>query len=151
MGDLERYKIHRDYIKHEDANINYRITWLIAVQTISLAAFGLVLDSAIGRFGGIPVIPWILRLTALLGLTFACLSLMGVGAAAIAMGGVKKTYESGEEVSDVPPLTGGGRRLAAIFGTIYTYSVPFIFVVIWSVIGYHAWFNIDSIIVQTLD
>src|SRR5689334_2174427 len=34
------YDIHRAYVEHEDNLINYRTTWLIAIQSFVIATFG---------------------------------------------------------------------------------------------------------------
>jgi hypothetical protein len=39
---LHIYKVHREYVEHEDRLVNYRMTWLLAAQAFLLASFGLV-------------------------------------------------------------------------------------------------------------
>lgn len=43
----DRFFIWRDYIKHEDGLINNRITWFVSFHSFLIAAFGLVLTTAI--------------------------------------------------------------------------------------------------------
>jgi hypothetical protein len=47
------YKEYRDYLKHEEALINYRITWLIAINALLMATLGVVLQKRLEQLANV--------------------------------------------------------------------------------------------------
>lgn len=156
---LKYYQLTRDYIIHEDTLINYRLSWLLTIQGLLFAAYGLAIRSLEGKNSDLSEKnPDLLRenldllgenldllISALkwLGLLTSVLCFTGIFAAVLAIKKLSKTYEKSKDHSRVSPLikvlpkvTGGSSEIASTLG----YSplpIPVLFFVIWWIlIGY---------------
>jgi hypothetical protein len=158
LATLEAFKVYRSYEEHENNLLNQRVTWLITVQTVLIAALAYLvqkqyeivervvasdkpfLDMAFavlsGRFG------IVLYLIAIVGGVFAGFALVGVVAAAEAQRRVRDQWktryvEAGENSvagTFLPRLAGGGSEVAARLGRVFGYGLPCLFILLWLVV-----------------
>src|SRR5688572_28835390 len=91
----EQYHLYRDYLKHEDGLINYRLTWTLTLQGLLFAALG-YLANDLGENGGGAggrVSPFLRALVLVLipamGLLTAAFGWIGILAAHRAIGGLR--------------------------------------------------------------
>lgn len=151
--DMEAvYKLHRDYIEHEDDLIHHRTTSMITIQSFLLATFGFTyqkklevveklhandLDfSALGRssveYNGF------LLVLAIVGAATSYIALRAVRAAARAISRLQDSWlaaskDNGGEAGYLPGITGGGDSSASVDGISLVTSVPKFLLGLWIV------------------
>jgi len=139
---VEKYRVIRDYIIHEDNLINQRMTWMILIQSFLVAGFVYSLSSGLDDKGGdsanigssIPMsdtltaIVWAIPLT---GLTISLLGFVSILAASNALTSLTRTYSPQFEEKGFPPLSGGGSGSAALLGFVAPFLIPVAMVVLW--------------------
>ena len=146
------FVIYRDYLKHEDGLINFRVTWFIATQAAIFAAYGFlvhdVLKTGAFTYGGGPLstshalqpfrpTPWLLAVLLLcsLGALSSVTSFFSINAAAAAMNRLRWRWLTivlkGEEYELLPDLKGGGSRQAALWGWLSARTLPAVSFVVW--------------------
>ena len=156
--NLERYKIIREYIAHEDSLINNRLTWLLVAQGLIFSAFsGLFipmsnlashLDTNCNPDYEILIINLekncnsvhvtINNLTTLqcvlgwLGLLISFISYWGIDAAIQAIIAIEEDYDDVSEEAELPKLTGGGGP--SFFGLITPRGIPIVLGFAWFIV-----------------
>jgi len=115
---LEKYKIFRDYIEHEDSLINNRLTWLLVSQSLIFNAYSAltksILDATIANNfevtkGFKENLEGVQYILGALAMVISIITFMGVKAAVNAIHKIKEKEKLHKFHSqDLPDLTGGG-------------------------------------------
>jgi len=142
------YKIHRDYIAHEDNLIHQRTSWMITIQSFLIATFGLSYQKRyefIAQYYAankkMPCFPpidsdYTIFLISLccIGAGTALATLFSVYAAIRALRRVRNNWRDlvGQwHPRYLPGITGGGDRIASKHGITLSIWVPAFFLAIW--------------------
>jgi hypothetical protein len=133
------YREFRDYIKHENVLINYRLQWSLSIQAFLFAAYGLGLQhygdlhpEHIVRFS---------KLVPAVGIAVSIIALLSVLAAELAIRKIREQWkgvadrpEYKQTVEVVPGLTGGGSDWAYCLGHAWPIGIPFLLGIAWGAI-----------------
>ena len=154
---LKLYETYRDYLKHEDGLINFRVTWFIATQAAIFAAYGLLAQDVFrtGSFtygdGPFPLLqavqpfrptPWlaVVLLLCLLGGLSSITSFFSINAASRAMKTLSWRWHQivlqGQENELLPALKGGGSWWAEVFGWLSARFLPAVSLIVWVAIAF---------------
>lgn len=130
----------RDYLKHEDSLINWRLTWNFGLQTLLLGGFGYLYRAAgPGKTSELDDLHHIGELgMPILGLFLGFASYVGVVAAQRSIAKLS-TMWSKAEVEDrslFPNLAGGGSWFASAFGIYASLGPIFALLITWTVLLY---------------
>lgn len=148
----EIYKIHRDYVQHEDKLIYHRTTAFIMIQSFLLATFGFTyqkkyeiaaelfshnptlslssLGSITGEYNGFLVI------LALVGAATSFIAWRSIQAAVDAINALEKNWVSvinNKQPPHLPGLTGGGNLNAVSSGAVLSTWTPRFLLLLWIV------------------
>ena len=128
----KRFDTLRDYLKHEDALVNHRITWNLTTQGFLFTAFGFCLQKAdtnpmLRELAGslLPIAGCIISLCATSGIFAAHLALANVG---------RHWRPEDTAYLGLPDIRGGGARSALIVGLLASFGPALLIATIWSVI-----------------
>jgi hypothetical protein len=142
-GVVRRYELYREYLKHEDNLINYRLTWNITIQGFLFAACGFFFKPTDGQehsVGASLPIPTYVLVIPVTGFCISAAAILGIVAAQRAIGSLEDqwsclpaAYTNGQntELPPLPPLAGGGAPNSLFFGTVISWLVPVIICVAW--------------------
>jgi hypothetical protein len=140
---LQLFQIYRDYVKHEDGLINFRVTWFIATQAAIFAAYGFLVHDTLKRgpflalADGQPVTPLFaaVMLLCTLGGLSSVTSFFSIHAALIATRTVHRRWRDhvlrGVEREWLPDIVGGGNALAPWFGWLSARTLPAVSLAVW--------------------
>ena len=158
---LRLFDVYRDYLKHEDGLINFRVTWFLATQAAIFAAYGFLAQDMI-RFGSfkygesvLPLwqmpqsfrpTPWlaVVLLLCLLGGLSSVTSFFSITAASRAMNALTWRWKNvvlkglltpGQDYEWLPHLKGGGNRFASVFGWLSARFLPIVSFLVWLAIA----------------
>lgn len=119
---LEYYKVLKDYAKHEDTLMNFRMTWCLGISSLMFTSVALLVNDLdkVPRLyllgANMLAIYPIIFFIAILGLVVARLSFKGVRAAEISLGSLNEIWaENGVNLPfghNLPRLLGGVRATA---------------------------------------
>lgn len=148
----EIYKIHRDYVEHEDELVHHRMTTLITIQSFLLATFGFtyqkkyeiaerlfehdpklslsVLGSITDEYNGF------LLVLAVVGLGTSFIAFRSIKAATNAITELEKSWlrAANHQPPDyLPGLTGGGNATSSATGITLSTWAPMFLVALWLV------------------
>ncbi|MBX9591087.1 MAG: hypothetical protein K2X43_17495 [Hyphomonadaceae bacterium] len=150
------FEIYRDYVKHEDGLINFRVTWFVATQALVFAAYGLLAQEVFrtGSFGhgagALPVLqadqpfrptPWLaaVLVLCLLGALSAMTSTLSINAAYKAMQALSRRWQTivlqGRTYDLLPALEGGGSLWAKRLGWVSGRMLPIVSFLVWCAIA----------------
>jgi hypothetical protein len=150
----EIYSLYRDYIKHEDSLINYRITWLISIQAFLIATFGFsyqkrfevitrifekdtdaektkMIQDAIKNYDNFLVY------LGFFGLLTSIAALVSIDAGVASIASLRKKWNELRwsinfiSTGHLPLITGGGNSRAHKYGKMVSYILPLFFMVFW--------------------
>ncbi|MGH6645931.1 hypothetical protein [Aquabacterium sp.] len=148
LTPAEIYKIHRDYIQHEDSLINHRTTWLITVQSFLIATFGFsyqkkfeVAEKLQARGLSLDAMgptydeyrTFMITL-AIVGVITALAALCSVFAAVSSIRAVQDTWQKKFGTLPhpyLPGLIGGGSDKIASLGVLLSMWAPIFFSLLW--------------------
>lgn len=109
---MARYNAYRDYLKHEDTLINFRITWLLTFEAALAAGVGLLLyaDEKLAFPAWDTAMFWAILGLVLVGLAFAVSSLNMVRGAEMAICNLEQKWEEYAAQQDIkmPGVVRGG-------------------------------------------
>jgi hypothetical protein len=144
------YRIHRDYIQHEDTLVNQRTTWLITIQAFLIATFGFsyqklfeVAEKMNGRDTPVAVdqlgpiaseYKTFLAALAIVGVVTSFAAFFSIIAARRAVGAIAKNWETvprrgGSDY--LPGITGGGAGWNVFLGSVIAIGTPLFFASMW--------------------
>lgn len=123
---VEHYEVYRDYLKHEDALINYRLSWNLSAHAFLVAAFGYQVVSLLEPSRNKPVPLLVLAQTMLIlipvaGISISCFGKQSVDAALAAIDRLTNDWKRIYRLRDIdlkepglklPRLSGGGSAAA---------------------------------------
>ena len=143
------YKIHRDYLEHEDNLINHRTTWLITIQSFLLATFGFTYQkryevaaklyehsqASLSALGQVNVEYHIfMAILCVIGVGVSITAFLSIESATLAIKGLKKSWSNvanGNNTSHLPELTAGGDSKAESRGFGMPLVLPIAFGILW--------------------
>ena len=152
---VELFEIYRDYMKHEDNLINFRVTWFMALQAAMFAAYGFLAQDVFrsGAFkygdGLFPLMhglqpfrpsPWlaVVVLLCVFGMMSSVISLFSVRAASRAMKALSRRWRDtvlqGREYEPLPDVMGAGDRRAVVLGWLFAHALPVASLMVWCAI-----------------
>lgn len=137
-AEERRYTLYRDYLKHEDGLINWRLTWNNTLQGFLFGAWGLFLKGE-GAKGD-----WRIEAAVVLvpvaGFVISFASVFGILAACNAVDALRKKWlylesrKSATLLPPLPPLAGGGEPNARWDGFTISMTVPLVISAVWATV-----------------
>jgi hypothetical protein len=140
---VRRYELYREYLKHEDNLINYRLTWNITIQGFLFAACGFFFKPADGPApsgGAASAIPTYVLVIPVTGFFISAAAILGIVAAQRAIRRLEDCWlclpavyanARNAELPALPPLAGGGAPNSVFFGSLISWLVPAIICAAW--------------------
>ncbi|WP_139315190.1 hypothetical protein [Mongoliimonas terrestris] len=149
-SELAQYELYRSYVRHEDQLINFRLTWYMLGQTITLTALSYFLSNSYGLAQVSKLLDTWPALTLIficqIGLVIAVLTWIGVMAADQSIKNLKANYEKTMlPLAGFPSITGGGGSGVAWRGAANHLWIPRIGAAFWVVVTVIAVWNAPMI------
>lgn len=144
------YKVHREYIEHEDELIHHRTSALVTIQSFLLATFGFTYQKkyevagmlfihdhklSLSDLGSITTqYNGFLLVLALVGAATSFIALCSILAATNAIKGIERNWQqvsNGQPLPHLPGLTGGGSSVSSATGVALCILAPISFWILW--------------------
>ena len=135
---LEIYRILRGYVVHENALINNRLGWLLAIQGFLFAGYGLILKEGIKN----PYCFWFVIIIFFMGISSSIIVFFETVGAHESIESLKIYWENNKEedkivIKDLPELTGGSpkdKKNKKLRLHRAAYGIPIVFFIAWCVL-----------------
>lgn len=152
--ELDHYEAYRSYVRHEDNLINFRLTWYMVGQTVTMTGLGYFLSKSDGLAQVSRLLnTWpaaTLLFICLIGGVIALVTFVSILSADRALASLKRSYEKTMlPLSGLPSITGGGKGLLALAGSTMHFAIPAIGLLFWVLVAGAVWYNFDAINAKT--
>lgn len=115
-------------IRHEEALINSRLTWMLTFQGFLFASLALASDDSTSE----ALRDTLLQAIPVLGAVVAALALLGVGAAYLAIGQARQHFR--EDIGEDDRRDFGGKTWARWLGRANSLGFPIVILITWIVL-----------------